>query len=349
MRLPRLELNVLLILALVIAVALITTGALRIAVGARRNMAALSVTAAPLPANPATAAPAAANRPILTLPPLTITAEAVAAPVRAASTATTILLLGSDRRPGTQVIPRTDALMVVHLDPAQGRVALLSLPRDLWAAIPGHGDNRINNAYLYGERAGPPGAGMSLAQAAVSDLLGVPIDYVALIDFAGFATLIDAIGGVVVDVPAELVDRRFPTADNRTTTVRFAAGPQRMNGAAALTYSRIRNPDLDFGRIQRQQQVLLAIAERLRTRGYLTNLLAAEELTGSLVGYVQTDMPPALIAELAFALRDLEAAKVERYALREADVEYGVAADRYALRARPGRLEGLVARWQGAE
>jgi LCP family protein required for cell wall assembly len=349
MRLLRPDVNLLLVLAALCAFALITTGALRIVSGARRNVAALSVTAAPLPAATAsTPIPAGAAAPILTLPTLA-TAEA-GAPARAtAATPITILLLGSDRRPATDAIPRTDAIMLVHITPAQGRVALLSLPRDLWAAIPGHGVNRINNAYLYGEREGPPGAGMSLARAAVSDLVGVPIDYVALIDLAGFAALVDAIGGIVVDVPVELVDRRFPTADNRTTTVRFAAGPQQMSGAAALTYSRVRNPDLDFGRIQRQQQVLLAIAERLRTRGYLTNLLAAEELTGALVGYVQTDMPAALIAELAFALRNLDAANVERYALREGDVTYGVAADRYALRARPGRLEALVGQWVGDE
>ncbi len=320
-------------------------GALRIASGVRRNVAALSVTPAPLPADavsmiqPTNAAP-----PILTLPPLTVN-DAPAAPVRAATDPVTILLLGSDRRPGSDAIPRTDAIMLVRIDPVQERVALFSLPRDLWTPIPGHGINRINNAYLFGERAGPPGAGMSLARAAVSNLIGVPIDYVALIDLSGFAALVDAIGGVVVDVPAELIDRRFPTADNRTTTVRFAAGPQQMNGAAALTYSRIRNPDLDFGRIARQQQVLLAIAERLRTRGYLTNLLAAEDLTGSLVGYVQTDMPPTQITELAFALRNQDAAAVERYALSEADIQYGVEADRFALRVRPGRLEALVAQW----
>lgn len=337
--------NLLLALTALLAFALITTGALRIAAGVRRNVSALSVTPAPLPATPSPIR----TRPILTLPPLAITPEAVSATTRDSAAPITILLLGSDRRPGTDAIPRTDALMVARIDPAQGRVALLSLPRDLWTAIPGHGPNRINNAYLYGERTGPPGAGMSLARAAVSDLLGVPIDYVALIDLAGFAALVDAIGGIVVDVPAELVDRRFPTADNRTTTVRFAAGPQQMSGVAALTYSRIRNPDLDFGRMQRQQQVLLAIAEKLRTRGYLTNLLAAEELTGSLVGYVQTDMPPALIADLAFALRNLEATDVERYALGEDDVTYGVAADRYALQTRPGRLEALIAQWVGDE
>lgn len=339
------RLNLLLGLTALLAVALITTGALRLA-GTQRNVAALSVTPAPLPV--ATRSPDGAG-PILTLPPLAITPVVVGATARDPATPITVLLLGSDRRPGTEAIPRTDALIEASIDPVQGRVALLSLPRDLWTTIPGYGLNRINNAYLYGERAGPPGAGMSLARATVGELLGVPIDYVALIDLAGFAALVDAIGGIVVDVPAELVDRRFPTADNRTTAVRFAAGPQQMSGAAALTYSRIRNPDLDFGRMQRQQQVLLAIAEKLRTRGYLTNLLAAEELTGSLVGYVQTDMPTAQIAELAFALRNLETADVERYALSEADVEYGVAADRYALEARPGRLEALTAQWIGDE
>jgi LCP family protein required for cell wall assembly len=337
-----------------LALGLILIGGLRITLGVQRNVAALSVTAAPLPsaARPAPTPLHAADAPIVALPAVPAmvsvpTPRALPTPRDPAYAPITILLLGSDQRPNSTAIPRTDAIMLVHVDRARERVALLSLPRDLWAPIPGYGLNRINNAYLYGERAGPPGAGMSLARATLSDLLQVPIDYVALIDFTGFAALIDAIGGIVVDVPAELIDTRFPTADYRTTTVRFAAGPQQMSGAAALTYSRIRNPDLDFGRIARQQQVILAIAEQLRSRGYLTNMLAAEDLTGAFVGYVQTDMPPERIAELAFALRNYAASNVERYQLQEADVRYGIAADRFALQVAPERLAALVAQWHG--
>lgn len=333
--------------ALLIAAALlaILLGAalLGVARSAGGSLDALVVTPAPLPASAASAASA----PRITLPTLAAPAAPPAAEQPLAPV--TVLLLGSDRRPGERAIPRTDAMIVLRLDPAAGRVAMLSLPRDLWAPIPGHGENRISNAYLWGEREGPPGAGMALAAATVSALLGLPIDHVALVDLQGFAGLVDAVGGVTVDIPAELVDRRYPTLDYGTTTVRFRPGRQRLYGQDALAYARIRHPDSDFARGERQQQILLAFGERLRERGHLANVLAAEQIAAALAGFVQTDMPRERIVALAWALRSLDAAAVERYALGEADVSFGVGADRFAQLARPGALERLAARLAGGE
>jgi LCP family protein required for cell wall assembly len=314
-----------------LAIVAVILGPLRSALGVRRSLQQLVVTPAPAPPPPAQ--PGAA--PVLTLPTVGPREPGRPAPV-------TVLLLGTDRRPGEAATPRSDAILVARLDPARGRVALLSLPRDLWVPIPDHGSNRLNSAYLWGERDGPAGGGMALARATVGGLLGIPIDYVAVADFRGFVGLVDAIGGVTVDVERDLVDPRFPTADRRFTTVRFAAGPQRMDGATALTYARIRHPDSDFERGRRQQAVLLAILQRLRERGDLANLLAAERASAALVGYVQTDMPAELMLELALALRELDGAAVERYALAEADVTFGVDNDRYAQRAREGAIAQLV-------
>ena len=318
-------------LTLALALLALVGGSLRAAVGVRRNLEALVVTPAP---SVVLAPPEAGARPaaLITLPGLRPAEPGASAPV-------TLLILGSDRRPGEEATPRSDALIVARLDPVGGRVALLSLPRDLWAPIPGHGSNRINSAYLWGERDGPPGAGMALARASVANLLGIPIDYVAVADFRGFAALVDALGGITVEVERPLEDRRFPTADRRYTTVRFAAGTQRMDGVTALTYARIRHPDSDFERGLRQQAVLLAIAERVRERGDLANLLAAEHTSAALVGYLQTDMPAEQLLALALALRDLDADHVERYALGEEDVLFGVENDRFAQRARPGVIE----------
>lgn len=342
LRLPRPILVAILILVAVLAA--LGAGLLRVARSATGSLDAMVVTAAPLPAG--TPSPTA---PRISLP----TVAAQASPIPPTPSASeplapvTVLLLGSDRRPGEKAIPRTDAIILARVDPLAGRVALLSLPRDLWAPIPGYSSNRISNAYLWGERAGPPGAGMTLARATISDLLGLQIDYVALIDLAGFAGLVDAVGGVIVDVEHELVDRRYPTVDYGTTTVRFQPGRQRLYGEAALAYARIRHPDSDFARSQRQQQLLLALAERLRDRGHLANLLAAEQIAAALAGFVQTDMPREQIVALAWALRDLDLASVERYALTEADVRFGVGADRFAQTARPGALERLAAQLLG--
>lgn len=322
-----------------VGIALIALGLIRllgVAAGAGRNLDAIVVTPAP---SPARSAPAA----LLSLP----TVPPEAAPAQIAPI--TVLLLGSDRRPGETATPRSDAIIVAHIDPARGRVALLSLPRDLWVPIPGHGQNRLNAAYLWGELDGPPGAGMALAKATVSDLLGIPVDYVATVDFRGFIGLVDSLDGITVDVEAPLADDHFPTASYGFTTVEFAPGRQQMDGATALTYARIRHPDDDFARHRRQQAVLLAIAARLRERGGLDNLLEADRLSGALVGFVQTDMPRDEIIRAAWALRDLDLAGVERYNLGEDGVTFGVANDRYALQARPGVIAGLARQLVGAE
>jgi len=315
-------------LGTLLVVALLSIGAVAQVFEVRRNLAALQITPAPAPADPASA-------PLLLLPTLAPTRPGAPAPV-------TVLLLGTDRRPGEEVTPRSDAVLVARIDPARERVALLSLPRDLWVAIPGHGNNRLNAAYLWGERDGPRGGGLALARATVSNALGIAIDYAIVADFRGFAGIIDALGGISVDVPRPLVDHQFPTADYRVTTVRFAAGRQRMDGMTALSYARIRHPDSDFERGLRQQAVLIAIAERLRERGDLSTWFAARRASAALVGYVHTDMPVERMLELAWALRNLDPARVERYAFTEADVRFGVDNDRVAQVPRPGVIERYV-------
>ncbi|MBX0327494.1 LCP family protein, partial [Oscillochloris sp. ZM17-4] len=329
--------GILALAALGVALILLGLGRLGgIAAGASRNLDAIIVTPAPTPQRQAATS-------LLTLPTVAPAPGQPAAPAPV-----TVLLLGSDRRPGEEATPRSDAIIVARVEPARGRVAILSLPRDLWVDIPGHGQGRVNAAYLWGEHDGPPGAGMALAKATVGDLLGVPIDYAAAVDFRGFIGLVDSLDGVTVDVEAPLVDDYFPTASYGVTTVRFAPGLQQMDGATALTYCRVRHPDDDFARHRRQQAVLLAIAARLRERGGLDNLLAAEHLSGALVGFVQTDMPRDQIIGLAWALRGLDLASVERYNLGEDGVTFGVENDRYALQARPGVIAAMARQLVGA-
>ncbi|MCG8346579.1 MAG: LCP family protein [Chloroflexales bacterium] len=259
-----------------------------------------------------------------------------------AGEAATILLLGSDRRPGEPGIPRTDAIILVRVDPEQQRIALLSLPRDLWVEIPGYGSARINAAYVWGEQYGAPGGGMALARETTSHLLNIPIDYVAMIDFEGFIGLIDSIEGINVNVEKELYDNAFPTMDYGYTTVHFLPGVQHMDGITALTYSRIRHPDSDFVRLRRQQAVLAGIADRLHERGDWQNVVTADQITESLVGYVQTDMPRERILGLGWALRDFDLATIERYSLNESMVTFGVGNDRYAELPLPDALADLT-------
>lgn len=248
-----------------------------------------------------------------------------------AGAALTLLLLGTDLRPGEQDAPRTDTIMLVRADPQQKRIALLSLPRDLWVTVPEYGTTRINTAYVWGEIYQAPGGGMGLSSRTVSYLLGLTIDHVMVVDFEGFISLIDTLGGITVEVEKELYDPSFPTMDYGYTIAHFLPGPQQMDGATALMYSRIRHPDSDFMRTRRQQAVLTAIGQRLRERGDLQNLASLDRITGALKGYVRTDMPEERLIGLGWALRHIDASQVEYYAVSSDMVLWGVGNDPYAL------------------
>lgn len=242
-----------------------------------------------------------------------------------------ILLLGQDRRPDETDIPRTDAIMLVRVDPDSHRVALLSLPRDLWVTIPGYGFDRINMAYRSGELYGALGGGIGLAARTVSGLLNIRVDYVILVDFEGMIGLIDTLGGITVNVEAELYDPNFPTMDYGYTVAHFLPGSQPMDGLTALTYSRIRHPDSDFMRIRRQQAVLIAIGARLRERGDLQNLFTIDQITESLRDYIRTDMPQERMVSLLWNFRNYDIAHVEQYSVSGDMVTTGIGTDLYAL------------------
>lgn len=258
---------------------------------------------------------------------------------------TTILLLGSDRRPDETAPARTDAVMIMRVDPERRRIALLSLPRDLMVQIPGYGWSRINSANVLGND-GAEG-GRELARKTVSNLLGVPIDYYVYIDFQGFIQAIDSLGGVTVDVDKELYDAKFPTMDYGYTVAHFLPGPQRMDGLTALTYSRVRHPDSDFARIRRQQAVIVGVLGQLRDDNVLGQLQRLEQVSTALRAYVKTDMPEQRIVGLAWAMRDFAPAQVERYALDANSVSFGVGNDVWAERVAPGVIAELTEKLMG--
>src|SRR5262249_30421106 len=182
------------------------------------------------------------------------------------STATTILVLGTDGgEPGRSGSRRSDSIMLVRTDPGKKRIAYLSVPRDLRVEIPGYGTNKINAAFQLG--------GPTLALTTIKTLTGLEINHVAFVDFAKFKELVDAVGGIDIDVPKPIQSNRFdcPYSAARCKTWqgwRFAKGKQHMNGQRALVYSRIRENKLDpsetdFARSRRQQQVVQATGARL--------------------------------------------------------------------------------------
>jgi len=174
----------------------------------------------------------------------------------------TMLVMGLDYRDweSGDGPPRTDTMILLTVDPLSKTAGILNIPRDLWVNIPGFGYGKINTAYSLGEAYQVPGGGPGLASDTVEQLLGVPINYFAQIDFSAFENFIDLLGGVLIDVPETI------TIDpiGKGNTVTLQPGEQRLQGPELLAYARARNSEGgDFDRADRQQQVILAIRKRI--------------------------------------------------------------------------------------
>ncbi|MHB8621466.1 MAG: LCP family protein [Chloroflexota bacterium] len=209
-----------------------------------------------------------------------------------------VLLLGSDTDAKFDGVYDTQIMIVVSIDPVRKQVTMLSIPRDLWVVIPGWGVGKIGTAYHIG--------GLALARDTVEKDFGIPIHYYAWVGLNGFIKVVDTFGGVDVDVSHPIIDNAYPDDVNSADPYAYRhlyipAGPQHLNGAQALEYVRSRHGDLigDFGRSQRQQQVLDALRRKSSGREIVTRL---PQLASDLKDSVRTDMSlPDLAKFAAFA------------------------------------------------
>jgi LCP family protein required for cell wall assembly len=166
-----------------------------------------------------------------------------------------ILLLGIDHRDDEPIEgSRSDTIMVVSIDPPSKSVVMISLPRDLYVAIPGYYQQRINVAHAIG--------GPAVVAQTVQANFGIKIDSFARVDFSGFEQVVDAVGGVMIDVERPVKDDEYPTEDYGVMRLFIPPGPLLMDGRTALMYARSRHSESDFGRSKRQQRVLMALRER---------------------------------------------------------------------------------------
>lgn len=219
------------------------------------------------------------------------------------STPTTILVLGTDGgdRPGRQAANRSDSIMLLRTDPGRRRLAYLSIPRDLQVDIPEVGVAKINSANQIG--------GPALALRTIEELTGLDVNHVAFVDFDRFEELVDAVGGIDVDVPRRIRSKRFDcpyataTRCARWEGWRFEKGRQHMDGRRALVYSRIRvnvlDPsETDFDRARRQQQVVAATLDRVTSVG---TALKLPFVGADLVTPVATDLGAWELMQLGWA------------------------------------------------
>jgi LCP family protein required for cell wall assembly len=225
----------------------------------------------------------------------------------------TVLIMGLDYRDWQQGEgpPRTDTMILMTIDPLTRTAGMLSIPRDMWVSIPGGFDyGRINTAYQLGEAFKLPGGGPGLAMATVEQLLGVPIDYYAQIDFSAFVRFIDEIEGIKIDVPEKIVID--PLGDDNMKTLK--PGRQVLPGELALAYARARKTEGgDFDRAQRQQQVVLGIRNRILDLNMLPTLIAKSGiLYNELSAGVHTNLSLEEAIKLAWLASQIPEDKIKK-------------------------------------
>jgi LCP family protein required for cell wall assembly len=232
----------------------------------------------------------------------------------------TVLLLGVDSR-GTlrDAGLNTDVMTLVTIDPISKTAALLSIPRDLYVSLPGANvQSRINAAYAWGEAKRLPGGGSAYAEKTITDLFGVPVQRYAIIDFDGFTKIVDAVGGVDIDVPHEIIDNAYPTPDYRAERLAIPAGRIHMDGDLALKYVRTRHQDSDLGRLQRQQQVMLAIRDRALSIGSIDKV---PEVLNAVGDSLATDLTLPEILSLAKKWGQIPRENIHPYRIDETMIQ----------------------------
>lgn len=263
--------------------------------------AGTSVAATPIPTAPPVLTPeatlAATLTPAETPPALSKTAAPTSVPPLAAVTptptptspflrTTNILLLGSDRRPN-DVNWRTDVIMILALDFEAGKAGVISLPRDLYIdEIPGHKPNKINVVDYLGETDEPGGGGPALLSSILEERMGIPIQHYLRFEFEGFKQVIDALGGVEIQVDCPIYDY-VPEED---VVLNLGVGTHKLTGRQALSYVRTRRQGGDLERARRQQRMALAIRDQVLSQNLLPKVpalyVALQEAVDTDIGLV---------------------------------------------------------------
>jgi len=200
----------------------------------------------------------------------------------------TIMIMGVDER--ADDVGRSDTLMVATIDPKLDQAALLSIPRDTRVKIKGHGYDKINAAYAYG--------GERLTQSTVEDFLGVNMDHYIIVNVKAFQRIIDALGGVDIDVEKRMY-YEDPWDDDGGLLIDLRPGLQHMDGKTAVTYVRYRDEEGDIGRIKRQQAFMKACMDKVTSPTIITKL---PSVISEVFESVKTDLSVRQLLEFAGSL-----------------------------------------------
>jgi polyisoprenyl-teichoic acid--peptidoglycan teichoic acid transferase len=256
-----------------------------------------------------------------------------------------ILLLGVDSRPGHSLVSRTDTIMLLSVSPDQKQMALLSIPRDLYVEIPGHGRDRINTAFVYGAAGNNLAGGAALLMQTVANTFGVAVDHYVLVDFSAVIKTVDTLGGVDLYVPYTIDDPTFPDMAYGYDPLYIPAGLHHFDGETALKYARTRHQDNDFYRAQRQQQLLFAIGRQVQNLGLSDLLSRAPTLYERVKAGVFTSLSLEEIARLARTVGELSVEEIQTAVLDyNYVVSYRTEAGAHVLILKAHEVESLVER-----
>jgi LCP family protein required for cell wall assembly len=234
-----------------------------------------------------------------------------------------VLVMGLDYRDWDigEGAPRTDTMVLASVDPLTMSAGLLTIPRDLWVSMPGFEEpERINVAHRFGEIYQLPGGGPELAMKTVEGLLGLKIDYYALLDFYSFEQFVDELGFIEIDVPQNIwVD---PIDGD---TVKLKKGSHDLPGNLALAYARARNTEGgDFDRAERTMQVIMAIRDRVLSADMLPTLVSrAPAILEQISAGVQTNLTLEQAVQLAWLVQRIPEEDIKRGTIGTEHVTFG--------------------------
>jgi len=218
-----------------------------------------------------------------------------------------ILLLGAGGalHPGGNL---TDTIQVVSIDPNNKKIATLSIPRDLYVDLPEF-KGKINEVYSYGEaNDAETGGGAQFTKEIISKILDLPIHYYVKMDFDGFKKIVDEVGGIDINVPKVIDDPFYPAEDMiGYDPFYIETGQTHMDGSLALKYARSRETTSDFDRSARQQQILMALKDKLLSLGIMANPAKISGILDILSDHLRTDIELKDMQRLADILQGFDA------------------------------------------
>lgn len=216
----------------------------------------------------------------------------------------------------------TDSIMVLSINTKNNTALMLSIPRDLWVDIPGYGHSKINAAYVDG--------GMDTLQTTVEGVTGLPIHYTALVNYSAFKDLVNAVGGISINIqssdPRGIYD---PSLDYTTryccALAKYPNGPVTLNGKQALNLARARGdaygsygfPDADYTRTEHQRQMLLAIKDKASSTSVVANPLKISSLVDAVSKNVKTDIQLNEMQALYYYGKKIDDNKIDSYSMRD--------------------------------